>query len=125
MNYKNIELPDNLNNLAYKFVKDIIDNFDENNKLNSLDTLSLYLLANNIDTYLECEEQIKQHGYTITSDRGNESLSGYVVLQKQIQSSITVLLKELGLTLGSRNKLKAVETLTEESPLAAFMKSNK
>ena len=125
MNYKNIELPNNLSDLTYKFIKDIIDNFDENNKLNSLDTLSLYLLAGNIDTYLECEQHIKENGYTITSDRGNESLSGYVILQKQIQTSITVLLKELGLTLGSRNKLKVVESITEESPLAAFIRANK
>lgn len=125
MIYKNIELPNDLKPLTEKFVKDIIDNFDENNKLNSLDTLSLYLLANNIDTFLECEEQIRTSGYTMVSDRGNTSLSNYVVLQKSIQASITVLLKELGLTLGSRNKLKVVETMTEESPLAQFMKSTK
>lgn len=125
MTYKQIELPNNLRPLTEKFIKDIIDNFDENDKLNSLDTLSLYLLANNIDTYLDCEDEIKENGYTMTSDRGNTSLSNYVVLQKSIQSSITVLLKELGLTLGSRNKLKVVETMTEESPLAQFMKSSK
>lgn len=125
MTYKQIELPNNLRPLTEKFIKDIIDNFDENDKLNSLDTLSLYLLANNIDTYLDCEDEIKKNGYTMTSDRGNTSLSNYVVLQKSIQSSITVLLKELGLTLGSRNKLKVVETMTEESPLAQFMKSSK
>lgn len=124
MTYKGIELPDNIRDLAYRFVKDIIDNFDENKKLNSLDTLSLYLLANNIDSYLECEEKIKTEGYTMISDRGNTSLSNYVVLQKTVQSSITVLLKELGLTLGSRHKLKAVESITEESPLASFMKLN-
>ena len=123
MIYKGIELPNDIRDLAYKFVKDIIDNFDENNKLNSLDTFSLYLLANNIDSYLECEEQIKTNGYTQVSDRGNTSLSNYVVLQKTVQTSITVLLKELGLTLGSRNKLKTIETLTEESPLASFMKN--
>lgn len=125
MTYKQIELPNNLRPLTEKFIKDIIDNFDENDKLNSLDTLSLYLLANNIDTYLDCEDEIRENGYTMTSDRGNTSLSNYVVLQKSIQSSITVLLKELGLTLGSRNKLKVVETMTEESPLAQFMKSSK
>ena len=41
MTYKQIELPNNLRPLTEKFIKDIIDNFDENDKLNSLDTLSL------------------------------------------------------------------------------------
>lgn len=125
MTYKKIELPNGLRPLTEKFIKGIINTFDKEDKLNSLDNLSLYLLANNVNTYLDCEEHIAENGYTITSDRGNESLSGYVVLQKQVQSSITVLLKELGLTLGSRDKLKLIQNVTEESPLMQFINDSK
>lgn len=124
MIYKGILLPDNIREFALNTVKSVIDTFKKENKLNSLDSMSLYILANNFDTYLTCEEHIKEEGYTIQSDRGNTSLSPYVVLMKQVQSQIAVLLKELGLTLGSRNKLKVVENLVEDSPLAAFIKKN-
>ena len=125
MIYKKIELPDNLRPQAIKFVKDIINTFDRENKLNGLDTMALYLLANNMDVYLQCEEDIRKNGLTVITDRGNTAIAPSVTIMKTTQTQISVLLKELGLTLGSRNKLKAIETVTEESPLAAFIKKNK
>lgn len=124
MVYKGITIPENLREQALKFIKNIIDTFQKENKLNGLDSMAIYMLANNFNDYLACEEDIKTNGYTIVSDRGNTSLSPYVVMMKTIQSQIAVLLKELGLTLGSRNKLKVVENLVEESPLASFIKQN-
>ncbi|MCH5302232.1 MAG: P27 family phage terminase small subunit [Prevotella sp.] len=114
MKIKNIVLPDGLKDLTYKFMKGIINTFDREKKLNSLDALSLYLLAGNVNTYLECEEQIAKNGLVSISDRGNESLSSYAVLQKQVQSTIITILKEMGLTLHSRSKI----TLNETSDLS-------
>ena len=125
MKYKTIELPDGLKELTYKFIKDIINNFNKENKLNSLDTISLYLLSNSFNQYLECEEHLKKEGLVTISDRGNSSLSPYAIQQKVVQSQIAVLLKELGLTLGSRSKLKILDTAEEESPLMKFIATNK
>lgn len=125
MTYKGITLPDNIREFALLTVKNVIDTFKKENKLNSLDQLAIYMLANNFNDYLNCEEKIKEEGYTVVSDRGNVAISPYMIMMKTIQSQIAVLLKELGLTLGSRNKLKAVENLVEESPLASFINSNK
>lgn len=125
MTYKGITLPDNIREFALVTVKNVIDTFKKENKLNSLDQLAIYMLANNFNDYLNCEEKIKEEGYTVVSDRGNVAISPYMIMMKTIQSQIAVLLKELGLTLGSRNKLKAVENLVEESPLASFINSNK
>ena len=121
MNYKNIQLPDDLREKTVDFMKSIIDAFDLENKLNKLDTLSLYILAGNVDMFLECEEDIKINGMVVVSDRGNKSLSPYVLQQKQTQNSIMSLLKELGLTLYSRGKMKVIET-TDDSPLMDFLK---
>ena len=124
MEYKNITLPDDLRDLTIDFMKGIIDTFDKENKLNNLDALSLYLLAGNFNLYLECEEQIKKNGMVQFSDRGNMSLSSYAVQQKQLQSSIITILKEMGLTLGSRTKMKDIQTDLEDSPLAGFLGRN-
>lgn len=121
--YKTIELPDGLKDITYKFIKDVIDNFKKENKLNSLDTIALYMLANSIDTYIECEQQLKANGLVILSDRGNQSLSPYAVQQKVVQSQIQVLLQQMGLTLGSRSKLKFMDNQEETTPFEKFLAS--
>lgn len=121
MKYKNIELPDDMRTMTFQFITGIIDTFDDENKLNKLDELSLYLLAGNVDMFLECEEHIKNEGMVQISDRGNSSLSPYVIHQKSVSNSILSLLKEFGLTLGSRSKLKVID-VEENNPLLDFLK---
>lgn len=123
MKYKTIELPDGLKEITYKFIKDVIDNFKKENKLNSLDTIALYMLANSIDTYIECEQQLKANGLVIISDRGNQSLSPFAIQQKVVQSQIQVLLTSMGLTLGSRSKLKFLDNQEEATPFEKFLAS--
>lgn len=125
MTHKKIELPDGLRDLTYKFIKGVIDKFSKENKLDALDGMTFYLLAQWFDVVLECSDKIDEQGITIVTNRGAIQLNPYCTERKTAQSHINTLLKELGLTLGSRGKIKAVSNLTEESPLAAFIKSNK
>lgn len=125
MKYRKIELPDNLHPLALKFVKSIINTFDTENKLNSLDEMTFYLLASWLNTFITCSERVDAEGMTITSPRGQITLSPYATQMKIAQSHLSVLAKEMGLSLGSRGKIKAVSTMTEDSPLAAFLKNGK
>lgn len=122
MKYKGIELPDGLSEMTYNIIKSIINNFDKENKLNKLDALSLYILSGNVETYLICEKEIMKNGLVVISDRGNQALSPYAIQQKVVQSQIAVLLKELGLTLSSRNKMKLIENETkDDSPLMKLL----
>lgn len=121
MKYKDIELPDGLRDLAYQFIYGIINTFETENKLNNLDSLSLYLLAGYVNQYLECEEDIRKNGLTRISDRGNASLSPYVIQQKTTYNSILSLLKDFGLTLSSRTKIKVIDDV-DKNPLLDFLK---
>ena len=125
MTHKRIDLPDGLRDLTYKFIKGVIDKFARENKLDALDGMTFYLLAQWFNVVLECSEKIDEQGITITTSRGALQLNPYCTERKTAQSHINTLLKELGLTLGSRGKIKAVSTMTEDSPLAQFIKSNK
>lgn len=125
MTHKKIELPDGLRDLTYKFIKGVIDKFSKENKLDALDGMTFYLLAQWFDVVLECSDKIDEQGITIVTNRGAIQLNPYCTERKTAQSHINTLLKELGLTLGSRGKIKAVSNMTEESPLAAFIKGNK
>lgn len=123
--YRKIEIPDNLHPLALKFVKQIINTFDEENKLNSLDEMVFFTLASWLSTFIKCSERVDEEGLTIVSPRGQVTLSPYATQMKVAQSHLNTLAKEMGLSLGSRGKIKAVSNMTEESPLAAFIKGNK
>lgn len=123
--YKKIELPDGLRQQTMKFIKAVINQFDTENKLSGLDSMCFYLLAQWLDNFFYCSEKIAEDGMVITTPRGITMLSPYATEQKVAQSHINTLLKELGLTLSSRGKIKAISTVTEESPLATFIRSNK
>lgn len=123
MEYKNITLPKKLDKQTLDFITSIIDCFDQDGKLNSLDSLSIYLLASNLDQYLKCERELRKSGLCVVSDRGNYGISPYAQLQKTLMKDILSLLKELGLTLGSRSKIKVLDSADEDSPLMKFLKS--
>lgn len=122
MKYKKIELPDHLHPTALKFVKSIINTFDDENKLNALDEMVFYTLASWLSTFITCSERVDAEGMTVTTPRGITQLSPYATQMKIAQSHLNVLAKEMGLSLGSRGKIKAVSTMTEDSPLASFLK---
>lgn len=124
MTYKNIELPKGIKKQTISFIQGIIDLFETEQKLNELDSLSLYLLASNVDSYLECERNIRKNGAVYITDRGNQAASAYVGIQKQAMSAIIALLKELGLTISSRSKIKAVDNAGDDSPLLSFLKGD-
>lgn len=123
--YKKIDLPDGLRPQTLKFVKGVINQFDNDNKLSGLDSMCFYLLAQWLDNFFLCTERIAENGMTVTTPRGITMLSPYATEQKVAQSHINTLLKELGLTLSSRGKIKAVSAVTEDSPLASFIKQSK
>lgn len=114
MEIKGITMPEGLRPLARKFMEDIIGRLERNGRLDGLDNLTLYILAGNINLYLQCAEE----GTDITTEtaRHTKQINPVFIYQKQIQGNIAVLLKEMGLTLGSRSKMKAPDR--EEESLA-------
>lgn len=122
MKIKGITLPDNLGSMATEFMKSIITRLDKEGRLDNLDQLSLFMLASNINKFIMCENEFNGR-LTTDSARGNETVNAVLTYQKQIQGNIAVLLKEMGLTLGSRSKMKSPEQGAEESPLLTAVKA--
>lgn len=121
---KGVLLPKGIKQKTLNFITSIIESFDLEGKLNSLDHLSIYLLASNLDQYFICEEKLKKEGLVVTTDRGNTNPSPYTQIQKTVMRDIISLLKELGCTLSSRSKLKVLDNADEDSPLMNFLKNN-
>lgn len=122
MKYKSITLRDNLREDTQKFIKSIIDEFDANNNLSNLDEIALHILANSLNSYLECEDIIETEGITTTNSRGSVMMHPAFLAQRSLASQIQGILKEMGLFLGSRSRIK--QNLNEtDSPLIQLLKN--
>lgn len=121
---KKILLPEELTPEAKRFVNAIISDLKDKDRLEATDTASLYLLANSCNLYIQAHEQIREQGLTFTSDRGNISISPFVTIARDAQKQIVQILAEYGGTLRSRQKLKELDEIVEDSPLAQFIKEN-
>lgn len=126
MKYRNIELPDNLRDLAKEYIISVLDELAEADKLNTLDSASYYILASQFNTYLEAKEMTDEKGLTSVSPTGLISVAPWVKIQKDSMIAVTRISQELGLTIRSRKSLKVLENDAneEESPLSKFMKMN-
>lgn len=118
---KNILLPINISEEAQQFIDVIISNLKKNDRLDKIDTASLYILAKACDTYIKANEHLDAEGLTIVSDRGNSSISPYFKIARDSEKTIMTLLTEYGCTLKSRQKLKGIDAEVEDSPLMQFL----
>lgn len=121
----NILLPSNLTDEAKQFTDAVIANLKKNDKLDKIDTASLYILTKACDNYIKANKHLDEEGMTFTSDRGNISISPYFKIVRDSEKTILMLLTEYGCTLRSRQKLKGIDSEVEESPLEKFLASNK
>ena len=125
MKYRNIELPDGLRPIAEEYIKSVLDELAENDKLNTLDSASYYMLAGQYNTYLEAKELEAKHGITTTSPTGLISIAAWCKVSKECLTNIIRLSQEIGLTNRSR---KSIDVLSkdspDESPLQKFMKES-
>lgn len=126
MKYRDIELPDNLRDIAKEYIISVLDELADNDKLNKLDSASYYILASQFNTYLGALEEQNQKGITTVSHNGNISVAPWSKVLKDSLIAVTRISQELGLTIRSRKSLKVLENDAneEESPLSKFMKQN-
>ena len=118
---RDIQLPDGLTSAAEKQVRNIIERFDKDKKLDKLDSIAIMLLASNLQTYMECEEKIQEEGRVHVNSKGRQTLNQHYLIQKYTQSFILDLLKQFGLTPAARGKIKDNPDSEEPSPLTQFL----
>ncbi|MCH5241811.1 MAG: P27 family phage terminase small subunit [Muribaculaceae bacterium] len=95
---------------------------EENGDLDARDAITWRLLADDLDNYFQSRSEMKKEGFVYMTDRGNFSLSPHFNANAKTQSLIQGLLKDLGLTPASRNKMKKNESTEEDSLLEKFWK---
>ena len=128
MKIKGIELPDYLRPETVAQVKAIVKRFEDDKSLDRLDAIALNAFARDLDLFLQCDEMLRgerDNGYVQMSDRGNFSVSPYFDMRNKMERQMYAWMREFGLTMASRGKLKESEDTDSESPLADYCRGGK
>lgn len=125
MNTKFI-IPLDIEDEAKNYIQDVLKMLEENGVMEDVDTAALTMLCRNYSMFIKASKQIEKDGLTVVSDRGNLSPHPAIKIAKDAQTQAMKVMVEFGLTAKARTKLPKLEANTgTESPLEAFIKSNK
>ena len=125
MNTKFI-IPVDIEDEAKTYSQDVLKMLEENGVMEDVDTAALTMLARNYSMFIKASKQLEKDGLTVVSDRGNLSPHPAIKIAKDAQTQAMKVMAEFGLTAKARTKLPKLDANTgTESPLEAFIKSNK
>ena len=85
--------------------------------------MSLMMLADNLEMFIQCRKQIKETGLMITNRFNVLEKNPLIKVQNDSQIQIVKLLNEFALTPKSAEKIKEVEE-EDNSPLTQFLNEN-
>ena len=125
MNTKFI-IPVDIEDEAKTYIQDVLKMLEENGVMEDVDTAALTMLARNYSMFIKASKQLEKDGLTVVLDRGNLSPHPAIKIAKDAQTQAMKVMAEFGLTAKARTKLPKLDANTgTESPLEAFIKSNK
>lgn len=125
MNTKFI-IPADIESEAKTYIQDVLEMLKSNGVMEDVDTAALTMLARNYSMFIKASKQLEKDGLTVVSDRGNLSPHPAIKIAKDAQTQAMKVMVEFGLTAKARTKLPKLDANTgTESPLEAFIKSNK
>lgn len=125
MNTKFI-IPADIEDEAKTYIQDVLEMLKSNGVMEDVDTAALTMLARNYSMFIKASKQLEKDGLTVVSDRGNLSPHPAIKIAKDAQTQAMKVMAEFGLTAKARTKLPKLDANTgTESPLEAFIKSNK
>lgn len=83
--------------------------------------MSLMMLADNLEMFIQCRKQIKETGLLITNRFGVLEKNSLIKVQNDAQIQIVKLLNEFALTPKSAEKITKEVEEDDDSPLSAFL----
>lgn len=117
---RKILLPD-LEEETQRYIDKVLDYLEEGDKLNLVDNGALYMLADVYDTYIKASKILRSESLITISDRGNKSIHPAYQIMKSSMSQAMDILRDFGLTLSSRGKIKTIDSSEELSPLMGLL----
>jgi P27 family predicted phage terminase small subunit len=93
---------------------------EEAGLVTALDSLMLRLLCESAAMYVEAHDQVRNHGFTETTDKGNVIQNPVVGVRNKLWTQVYTMAKQFGMTPVSRTGLHA-ESKQEDDDVATIL----
>lgn len=106
----------------------IVRRFEADRNLDKLDTIALNAFARDYDLFLILDELVRNEGaqsFVYMSDRGNFSATPFFDMRNKMERQMYAWMREFGLTMASRGKIKGGEEIESDTPLLDYGKGGK
>lgn len=118
-------IPDNVSEETEKFMKAIIRELRAKQKIDVIDSGALNMLMTSYEMYLQATEKLLDEG-PITSTRFGDSVPNPAqTIASKNYNQVLAIMKEYGLTVKSRAKMKDTGKDEQKSALEEFLQSKK
>lgn len=118
-----INLPKDYHNATKRSIKTILDHLNHSGVVRDIDELALRMLASNLNIFFKADEELMQSPLIHKKNGGGIEANSLLKIKNDAQIQAFKVMQDFGLTLRSREKIKAVNTETEdESGIALLAK---
>lgn len=118
-------IPDNVSDETAKFMKAVIKELRQKQKIGVIDSGALNMLMTSYEMYLQATDMLLMQGPTTTNKYGDTIPNPAQTIASKNYNQVLAIMKEYGLTAKSRVNLKDTNESEEDSPLESFLKSKK
>jgi len=117
------QTPDGLTAETQKFMTAVVKKLESMHALEECDFGSLYMLANSYDCYVLATQMVRKEGLVITLPQGGLTEHPAAKLQNKYYGQVLAFMKEIGVTLKSRERIKSLnaEGEQDDSPINQFL----
>lgn len=119
-----MEIPDNVDNLTREFMKGVEERLEGN--ISHCDVANLWAMMCAFDNYVKSSKKIIEEGSVLYDKRGRGTINPHVRIAEKYYIQLHQIMKEYGLTLKSKENIKALASdIDEDNPLISFLKNGK
>lgn len=118
-------IPDNVSDETAKFMKAVIKELRQKQKIGIIDSGALNMLMTSYEMYLQATELLLTQGATVLNRYEETIPNPAQTIASKNYNQVLAIMKEYGLTAKSRVNLKDTNEGEEDSPLESFLKSKK
>lgn len=120
-----IDYPENLSEETRAFMDAVLKKLNEINAITDCDMGAIRMLMISYDMYVKASNDLLKTGPILYDKRNRPSVNPAANVTKNYYAQVVTFMKEFGLTLKSREHIKAmVNDVDDDNPLFQFLKNN-
>ena len=120
-----IEYPSNLSQETRLFMNAVIEKLSGVDSISNCDLGAIRMMMLSYDVYVKASNEVLERGPLVYDKRNRAKINPAVSLTTKKYIEIVTIMKEFGLTVKSREHIKAMtDEVDQDNPLYQFLKNN-